>query len=113
MTEDEQDQVEANDDVGMSLTAGEEADAIVGILRGELGHRLRVTDCITYVKLETDIGQLEVSFADVAAELGHRFTLSDFQTVLASYYGRPLLGDDGIGVYSSMTAGVLDGESQA
>jgi MmoB/DmpM family protein len=103
-------ELQANDDVGMSLMAGEEADAIVDILREELGERLRVTDCITYLKLETDAGALEVRFDDVAEMLGHRFTMADFQMIFSSYYGRPHLVDDRIGVYASMTAGVLDGE---
>ena len=109
----ELEQIQANDDVGMSLMAGEEADAIVAILREELGDRLQVTDCITYVKLETDAGQLEVRFADVAEMLGHRFSVADFQMIFSSYYGRPHLVDDRIGVYASMTIGVLDGDGSA
>jgi hypothetical protein len=101
-------QIEANEDVGISLMAGEEADAVVDILREELGDRLRVTDCITYLKLETDAGHLEVRFADVAEVLGRPFTLGDFQAIFASYYGRPSVDDDQIGVYASMTAGVFD-----
>lgn len=108
MNDDEQ--AEANDDVGMSLMAGEEADAIIEILRDQLGDELRVTDCVTYMKLETAAGQLEVRFDDVAEILGHRFTMSDFQTIFASYYGRPSMLEDQIGVYASMTAGVSDGE---
>jgi hypothetical protein len=107
---DQDEQIEANDDVGISLTAGEEADAIVDILREELGGQLRVTDCLTYLKLETS-GQLEVHFAEVAEVLGHQFGLNDFQMIFSSYYGRPLILDDRIGVYSSMTAGVLDAET--
>ena len=106
-------QVVANDDVGMSLMAGEEADAIVELLREELGDRLRMHDHITYLKLETDAGQLEVRFAEVAEALGRTFTMSDFQTIFSSYYGRPNLLDDRIVVSASMTAGVLDAESGA
>ena len=101
-------QADTNDDVGMSLMAGEETDAVVELLRDELGERLRVTDCITYLKLETDAGQLEVRFADVAELLGRRFTMADFQSIFSSYYGRPSTSDEWIRVDASMTAGVLD-----
>jgi hypothetical protein len=101
-------QAQANDDVGMSLMAGEETDAVVEILRDELGDRLRVTDCITYLKLETDAGRLEIRFAEVAEMLGRRFTMSDFQAIFSSYYGRPSITDEYIRVDASMTAGVLD-----
>ena len=110
MAAEELTQVEANDAVGISLTAGEEADAIVAVLREELGDQLRVTDCVTYLKLETDRGMLEVRFDDVAEMLGHRFGMSDFQMIFSSYYGRPLIGEDRIGVYSSMTVGVIDAD---
>jgi len=49
-------QVVPNDEIGISLMAGEEADAIVELLTEELGDRLRVKDCVTYLKLETDAG---------------------------------------------------------
>jgi hypothetical protein len=97
----------ANDDVGISLMAGEEADAIVEILRAELGDDLRVSDHITYVKLETSVGKLEIRFAEVAELLGRRFTLEDFQVVFSSYYGRPQVSDDHVAVHANMTAGVL------
>ena len=103
-------QAQTNDDVGMSLMAGEETDAIVELLREDLGDSLRVTDCITYLKLETDAGRIEVRFGDVAEMLGRRFTMSDFQAIFSSYYGRPSLTDDYIRVDASMTAGVLDDE---
>ena len=109
----ELEQVVCNDDVGMSIMAGEEADAIAEILRDELAGRLRVRDCITYLKFETDAGQIEVRYADVAEILGRRFTMHDFQEVFASYYGRPHLTDDMMGVYSSMTIGVSDDEDVA
>jgi len=99
---------EANDDVGMSLMAGEETDAVVAVLRDDLGARLRVTDCMTYLKLETDAGHLEIRFDDVADLLGRRFTMADFQAIFSSYYGRPSLTDEWIRVDASMTAGVLD-----
>lgn len=109
--EERQEGLVANDDVGISIMAGEEADAIVDILRDELGDRLRVSDHVTYIKLETDAGKLEIRFADVAEALGRRFTLSDFQVVFSSYYGRPQVSDDEVAVYASMTAGVLgDGD---
>jgi hypothetical protein len=101
-------QAETNDDVGMSLMAGEETDAVVQLLREELGDQLRVTDCITYQKLETDAGHLEVRFGDVADLLGRRFTMADFQAIFSSYYGRPSITDEWIRVDASMTAGVLD-----
>lgn len=103
-------QVEANDDVGISIVAGEEADAIAEILKEELGDRVRITDCLTYVKFETDVGKLEVRFADVADVLGHRFTMGDFQAIFTSYYGRPNLMDDRMVVSTSMTAGVMDAD---
>ena len=103
-------QIVANDDIGMSLVAGEEADAVVELLKEELGDRLRVTDCITFLKLETDAGALEVRFAEVAEVLGRRFTMHDFQVIFSSYYGRPHLVDDRMGVYTSMTAGVREEE---
>ncbi|MEW6470780.1 MAG: MmoB/DmpM family protein [Actinomycetota bacterium] len=106
----ELDQVVANNDIGMSLVAGEEADAIVELLKEELGDRLRVTDCMTYLKLETDVGKLEVRFADVADILGRRFNMHDFQVIFSSYYGRPHLLDDRMGIYESMTAGVREGD---
>lgn len=112
MVAQEQEQVLANEDVGMSLTAGEEADAIEAILRDELGDRLRVTRAPSYVKLEA-AGALEVSLADVAELLGRAFTLADFQMIFATYYGRPYVDDEKIGVYSSMTVGVLDDEIAA
>ncbi|MGH8998984.1 MAG: MmoB/DmpM family protein [Acidimicrobiia bacterium] len=101
-------QAQTNDDVGMSLMAGEETEAVVEILRDELGDRLRVTDCITYLKLETDAGRIEVRFGEVAELLGRRFTMSDFQAIFSSYYGRPSITDEYIRVDASMTAGVLD-----
>lgn len=101
-------QAETNDDVGMSLMAGEETDAVVQLLREELGDQLRVTDCITYHKLETDAGHLEVRFGAVAELLGRRFTMADFQGIFSSYYGRPSITDEWIRVDASMTAGVLD-----
>jgi hypothetical protein len=101
-------QILANNDVGISIFAGEEADAIIEILRENLGDRLRVTDCITYMKLETDAGKIEVKFDDVAEVLGHRFTQGDFQTVFASYYGRPSLLDDRMVVSTGMNVGVID-----
>jgi hypothetical protein len=107
---DELKQVEANDDVGVSLMAGEETDAIVDILREEMGDRLQVTDCITYLKLETGTGHLEVRFDEVAELLGRPFTMSEFQMIFASFYGRPSLVDDRLTVSSSMTAGVLDSD---
>lgn len=100
--------VEPNDDIGISLMAGEEADAIVAILKEDMGDSLRVSDHMTYVKLETDAGKLEVRFADVAEVLGRRFNMSDFQTIFSSYYGRPQLLDDRMMVYADMTAGVLE-----
>jgi hypothetical protein len=103
-------QAEANDDVGMSLMAGEETDAVIELLGEDLGPRLRVTDCITYRKLETDAGYLEVRFDDVAERLGRRFTMADFQAIFSSYYGRPSMTDEWIRVDASMTAGVLDDE---
>ena len=106
-------QVVANDDIGMSLVAGEEADAIVELLKEELGDRLRVNDCITYLKLETDAGKLEVRFADVAEILGRRFNMHDFQVIFSSYYGRPQLLDDRMVVDMSMTAGVREEEALA
>lgn len=108
----EQDQVVANNDVGISLMAGEEAHAIVDILREKLGGQLRVTNHLTYLKLETDADHLEVCFDDVAEALGHPFSLGDFQTIFASYYGRPIVAEDRIGVYSSMTAGVYDNDGE-
>jgi hypothetical protein len=103
-----QDQAVANNDVGISIFAGEEADAIIEILREELGDKLRVTDCITYMKLETDAGKIEVKFDEVAEVLGHRFTQGDFQAVFASYYGRPSLLDDRMVVSTDMNVGVID-----
>src|SRR5258708_7492476 len=103
------DQVQPNDDVGMSLMAGEETDVIVALPLESMGDRPRVTDCTTYVKLETDSGKLEVRFDEVADALGHPFDLGHFQMIFSSYYGRPVVLDDRIAVYSSMTAGVLDG----
>ena len=100
--------LETNDDVGMSLIAGEEAEAIVELLREQLGDRLKVRDAVTYLKLETDAGQLEVQFSDVAEMLGRPFTLSDFQTIFASYYGRPSVDDDMAGVYADMNAGITE-----
>lgn len=102
-----QDHAVANDDVGISIFAGEEADAIIQILSEDLGDELRVTDCITFMKLET-AGQIEVKFDDVAELLGHRFTPGDFQAVFASYYGRPSLLDDRIVVSTGMSVGVTD-----
>lgn len=107
----EYEQVVSNNDIGMSLVAGEEADAIVELLKEEMGDTLRVTDCITYLKLETDTGKLEVRFADVAEILGRRFNMHDFQVIFSSYYGRPHLVDDRMGVYESMTAGVREEET--
>jgi hypothetical protein len=101
-------EVVSADDVGISLMAGEEANAISEILRDALGDGLRVSDCTTYLKLETESGSLEIHFEDVGEKLGRPFTLSDFQLVFASYYGRPCVRDDMIGVYSSMTVGVSD-----
>lgn len=98
----------SNNEVGISLMSGEEADAIVEILKEQMGDDLRVTDSITYLKLETSVGQIELKFADVSEALGRSFTLGDFQVIFASYYGRPSIADDHIGVYSSMTAGVTD-----
>jgi len=43
--------------------------------------------------------------------LGRPFTRSDFQAIFSSYYGRPELLDDLMGVYASMTAGVLDDQA--
>ena len=98
---------EANDDVGMSLMAGEEADAIVELLTEQLGDRITVRDADTYLKVETGTGQLEVQFADVAEILGRPFTLSDFQTIFTSYYGRPYVDDDMAGVYADMEMGIV------
>jgi hypothetical protein len=103
-----QDQAVANNDVGISIFAGEEADAIIELLREDLGDKLRVTDCLTYMKLETDVGKIEVKFDDVAEVLGHRFTQGDFQAVFASYYGRPSLLDDRMVVSTGMSVGVID-----
>jgi hypothetical protein len=99
---------EANDDVGMSLIASEEADAIVELLTEQLGDRLKIRDAVTYLKLETDAGQLEVQFSEVAELLGRPFTLLDFQTIFASYYGRPYVDDDMAGVYADMNAGITE-----
>lgn len=109
----EQQEVQPNNDIGISLMAGEEADAIVSILTEELGERLRVSDHVTYLKLETDAGKLEVKFDDVAEILGRRFTMGDFQTIFCSYYGRPHLLDDRMSVHESMTAGVLEGGDES
>jgi hypothetical protein len=106
----ELEQVVANGDVGISIMAGEEADAIAEVLREEMGDSLRIKDCITYLKFETDSGQIEVRFDAVADVLGRHFTMHEFQEVFASYYGRPHLVDDRLGVYASMTAGVRDDE---
>jgi hypothetical protein len=103
------DQVQPNDDVGMSLMAGEEADVIIDLLRESMGQALRVTDCTTYVKLETGSGRLDVRFDDVADALGRPFDLGAFQMIFSSYYGRPLVLDDRIALCSDMTAGVIDG----
>lgn len=103
-----QDQAVANNDVGISIFAGEEADAIIEILREELGDKLRVTDCLTYMKLETAVGKIEVKFDEVAEVLGHRFNQGDFQAVFASYYGRPSLLDDRMVVSTGMSVGVID-----
>ena len=103
-----QDQAVANNDVGISIFAGEEADAIIELLTEELGDKLRVTDCLTYMKLETDVGKIEVKFDDVAEVLGHRFSQGDFQAVFASYYGRPSLLDDRMVVSTDMSVGVTD-----
>ena len=103
-----QDQALANNDVGISIFAGEEADAIIELLREELGDELRVKDCLTYKKLETGTGRIEVKFDDVAEILGHRFSMSDFQAVFASYYGRPSLLDDRMVVSTDMSVGVID-----
>jgi hypothetical protein len=105
-----QTKLETNDDVGMSLMAGEEADAIVEILQASLGPRLRVRDGVTYLKLETDAGKIEVDFADVADILGRPFTLSDFQTIFTTYYGRPYVSDEMIGVYADMSIGITEGD---
>lgn len=98
--------VDLNDDVGISLMAGEETDAIVDLLVDQLGDQLRVSDCITYLKLETNVGMLEIRFAEVAEILGRAFSLSDFQLIFSSYYGRPEVFEDKIGVYASMERGV-------
>jgi hypothetical protein len=100
--------LETNDDVGMSLIAGEEADAIIELLSDQLGDRLKIRDAVTYLKLETDAGQLEVQFSDVSEMLGRPFTLLDFQTIFASYYGRPYVDDDMAGVYADMSAGITE-----
>lgn len=99
-----------NDEVGISLMAGEETDAIVELLTAKLGDALKVTDHITHVKLETNAGQIEICFADVAESLGRHFDMGDFQGIFASYYGRPSISDEMIGVYTSMTMGVSDPE---
>lgn len=98
----------SNNEVGISLMAGEETDAIVEILKEQMGDGLRVTDSITFLKLETSVGQIELKFDDVSEALGRHFTLGDFQVIFASYYGRPSIADDHIGVYASMTAGITD-----
>jgi hypothetical protein len=100
--------LEANDDVGMSLIASEEADAIVELLTEQLGDGITVRNAVTYLKIETGVGKLEVQFADVADLLGRPFTLSDFQTIFASYYGRPYVDDDMAGVYADMNMGITD-----
>lgn len=101
-------QVEANDDVGISIVSGEEADAIIEVLTATLGDDLRVTDHNSYMKLETSVGQLEIRFDEVAEVLGRPFTANEFQIVFSTYYGRPTLYEERIVVSASMTAGVLD-----
>jgi hypothetical protein len=97
-----------NNDVGISLMAGEEADAIVDVLRDKLGDRLRVSDHAAYVKVETDTGALEIALDEVAEILGRPFTMSDFHVVFASFYGRPHVTEERVGIYSDMAAGVID-----
>jgi hypothetical protein len=103
-----EDELVTNDEVGISLVPGEEADAIVALVREELGDQVQVTDAQTYVKLETSVGQIEIRLAEVADMLGRRFDLSDFQMIFASYYGRPKITDTMVGVYADMTVGVLE-----
>jgi hypothetical protein len=104
--------VELNDDVGISLMAGEETDAIVDLLAEQLGDQLRISDCVTYVKIETDVGQLEIQFSQVAEMLGRPFSLGEFQLIFSSYYGRPEVFEDMIGVYASMERGVTESDDR-
>jgi propane monooxygenase coupling protein len=87
-----------NNDVGITLVAGDEADAVVEVLTAELGSGLRVQRQPAYVRLETDLGRLEVRFADVGEVLGRPFTLHDFHVVFSTYYGHPVVSDDSIAI---------------
>ena len=96
-----------NHDIGMSLTKGEETDAVVELLREEYGDAVRVSDKLTNLKVETSTGKLEIRFADVAERLGRPFGLADFQLIFATFYGRPVVHEDRIELSSSLTAGIL------
>jgi hypothetical protein len=97
-----------HDEVGVSLAAGAEADAVLEVLTTEPGAAVRVDRRATYVRIETDAPPLVIRYDDVADVLGYPFGPGEFQAILSAYYGRPALAEDSISFHAAMTAGVLD-----
>ena len=96
-------ELQGNNQVGIVIPNGEEAEAITELLREQMGDRLEVTVGGAYTKLVAD-DSIEIRYQEVAEILGRRFTASEFQIIFASYYGRPSMDDDMIGIYSEMIA---------
>ena len=101
-----------HDEVGVSLAAGAEADAVVEVLGEDLGGAVRISRRASYVRIDSTVGELVIRYRDVEEVLGYPFGAGEFQAILSAYYGRPTLAEDRISFSSAMTAGVLDDPEQ-
>lgn len=91
--------IEQNDDVGICLMSSEESEAVCQALAERLGDAVRIERGPTFVRVEAR-DRLEVGFDQVSEVLGREFSLSDFQMILSTYYGRIRIDDDQVGVYT-------------
>jgi hypothetical protein len=78
--------IKENFSVSAKLMGGEEAEAVVELVR-EKNPRLAIVDHGSYWSITAEREALVFDMSEVAEALGHPYTVTNFLTILASYKG--------------------------
>jgi propane monooxygenase coupling protein len=86
--------------VGISLMTSAETEATVDLIRDEMPDAVvRFRDC--YYKIERD-GELDFDMARLGDRLGRDIDTDTFLVNMSSYYGRIVVSDDHVAIYSDI-----------
>ncbi|MGD9531587.1 MmoB/DmpM family protein [Pseudonocardia sp.] len=94
------DLTQVRDTVGISLIGSSESAAAVEMVLDEMPDA-KITDNDCFYKIERD-GILRFDMAELADRLGREYTVHDFLVNMTSYYGRIVVSDGLVEIYSEI-----------